>query len=41
MRKYLVSCTVLDRHYKPEFMKHVLPRFDRPQTPFRVLAPRS
>ena len=32
-RKYFRSGPVLDKHCKAEFMKHVLPRLDRPQTP--------
>lgn len=32
-RKYSVRLMVLDRHYNPEFMKQVLPKFWRPHTP--------
>ena len=32
-RKYLVSSAVFDKHYRPEFMKQVLPRFCKPQSP--------
>jgi hypothetical protein len=32
-RKYSVKAIVLARHWTPEFMKQVLPRFYRPQTP--------
>ena len=27
IKKYLVSSGILDIHWRPEFMKHVLPRF--------------
>lgn len=36
-KKYLVSSGVFERHYRPEFMKHVLPRFERPTQPLRDL----
>jgi hypothetical protein len=33
-RKYLVSSSVFDIHYRAEFMKQVFPRFYRPVLPF-------
>jgi hypothetical protein len=32
-KKYFVSSVVFDKHYKAEFIKQVLPRFDNPHKP--------
>lgn len=32
-KKYLVSSMVFDKHYNPEFMKHVLPKLPKPHRP--------
>ena len=36
-RKWVVRAAVLLRHWIPEFMKQVFPRFPRPVAPFTIL----